>query len=782
MTARQALTFHVGVSARRMTGGLWGDTAYAESLLHAFAAKGHEARLFFRDETPEFTGRNDVVLRIIGPHLDEPVAGVPNLLWIISPPNLAPKATLARFATVFVASQRLTSILTEGGLDAEYMPQATDPAIFNPEAGGADPSRYQISFVGNLASRAARPAVREAIEAGFPVTVWGGGWREVVPGSHFGGERLDTTGLAAVYAGSRIVLNSHMPMMSSLGMMSNRTFDAMAAGAVVLSDRVTGFEDPHLHDLIQTGPGAEFLDALRAALDKPVRDRAARIATARVVAQHHSFDRRAERFIAVAWAHLQAGHRAQPAFCPHPPDPAKGRPAAFHLSDRGQGKDVLAPLSETVEPLNEALRSQALDLTLHLCDPTERQEGLSGQQIVHAAALAVLRIGAVVERCGRFARFTVEPASAEARTGVIHPMMTDHLEAQALARLAAQNPGNPALHAALLRLMDRARRVVESLGDSPAEFGLGLQFRNRPASMVRAMNNRPLFAHAPEGYSREKEKPHLLLWPRAHPPVIDQPIGVFLHLFHTDMARLFAERLARVALPHAVYISTDTLDKAMALTVDFPQAEIRVLPNRGRDVWPKLFGFADRHAHHDLVLHLHGKKSTHAAKLDSWLDLVLDCLLPSEPEINRIVSLFQSVPTLGIVAPLTHRAVLGAAHWGDNLELAQEIMRRMGLTHPLPGNDALQFPVGSMFWARRAVLQPLLDLGLAADNFPPEEGQIDATPAHAIERLYGVVCAAAGAHLIRVAPQGSAVHRAHQIRCKRNGDLREALDKGLLGG
>lgn len=782
MTAGRALTFHVGVNARRTTGGLWGDTPYAESLVHAFKTKCHEARLFYRDEAPELTGENDVVLRIIGPHLDEPVAGVTNLLWIISPPNLAPKATLARFATVFVASRRLTDILTEAGLEAEYMPQATDPAIFHSGAGGADPARYEVAFVGNLVSRAARPAVRQAIEAGFPVTVWGEGWREVVPASQFGGERLDTAGLAAVYARSRIVLNSHMPMMSSLGMMSNRTFDAMAAGAMVLSDRVTGFDDPHLPDLIQTAPGETFLKTLRDLLDRPLRDRAARIATARKVAEHHSFDRRAERFIAVARAHLEAGHRAAPAFCPLPPVPAKGRPAVLHLSDRTEGKEALAPLRDMVEALDKALHATALDVTLSLCDPTESQEGLTGQQIVQAAALAVLRIGAVLERRAGFARFTVVPPQVEARTGVIHPMMTDHLEAQALARHAAQNPDDPAIHATALRLMERARRVMDCLGDSPAEFGLGLQFRNRPASLVRAMNNRPLFAHAPEGYDRDKEKPHLLLWPRAHPPVIDRPIGVFLHLYHTDMAALFAERLEKMDLPQSVYISTDTLEKAATLTLHFPQAEIRVLPNRGRDVWPKLFGFADRHADHDLVLHLHGKKSTHSAKLGSWLDLVLTCLLPSTPEINRIVSLFQSVPSLGIIAPLTHRAVLGAAHWGDNLELAQEIARRMGLRHPLPGNEALQFPVGSMFWARRAVLQPLLDLGLRAENFPPEEGQVDATPAHAIERLYGVVCAALGAHLIRVAPQGSTAHRAHQFRCNRNGDLREALDKGLLGG
>lgn len=108
MTADPPLSFHIGLSARRSNSLGWGDTQYAVCLGRAFEAKGHRAKIFVRDETPALTGDRDVVLRIVGPHLDEPVAGVPNLLWIISPPNLAPRATLARFATVF--SPRNTSL------------------------------------------------------------------------------------------------------------------------------------------------------------------------------------------------------------------------------------------------------------------------------------------------------------------------------------------------------------------------------------------------------------------------------------------------------------------------------------------------------------------------------------------------------------------------------------------------------------------------------------------------------------------------------------------------
>ena len=64
---------------------------------------------------------------------------------------------------------------------------------------------------------------------------------------------------------------------------------------------------------------------------------------------------------------------------------------------------------------------------------------------------------------------------------------------------------------------------------------------------------------------------------------------------------------------------------------------------------------------------------------------------------------------------------------------------------------ALDFPSGSMFWARSAALRPLLDLQLATEDFDEEKGQIDSTLAHAIERLYFFACEKAGFDWIKVA-------------------------------
>jgi lipopolysaccharide biosynthesis protein len=43
-----------------------------------------------------------------------------------------------------------------------------------------------------------------------------------------------------------------------------------------------------------------------------------------------------------------------------------------------------------------------------------------------------------------------------------------------------------------------------------------------------------------------------------------------------------------------------------------------------------------------------------------------------------------------------------------------------------------------MFYARIEVLKTVLDLGLTRDQFEPEDGQVDGTLAHAVERAFSL--------------------------------------------
>ncbi|RGP36880.1 rhamnan synthesis F family protein [Pseudotabrizicola alkalilacus] len=764
-----ALCLHIGLNALRSNAEGWGDLQYARCLAAALEQLGHQTRLFFRDEMPELTGQGDVVLRIIGPHLDEPVPDVPNLLWVISPPNQAYLACLARYQALFFASDMLARQCAALGLAASYLPQATDTGIFNLAARRQAPVDIEVSFVGNLALRVPRSTVREAIGLGFDVRIWGQGWDGVVPARHIGGDRLDITALAQVYARSRVVLNSHMPHMAELGFMSNRSFDAMACGAQVVSDQVQGFADPALPGLTQIG-GDQALGEHLTRLLSGTQDRTA---IAGPMAEHYSFAARARTLAAEAARQLALGHRASRAFAPLSAQPRRGRVLKVTVSDcPSDAEATLPPLAARLDAL---ISSHQLEVTLVLSDPSATPDGIGVEEAMQRAATAVMRIGAVIAREASLARLTVTGPETEAGCGVIHAGMPDHRAAQR----AAQDRATPQALAVLETVCARARRVLECpVGAFLAPEGAGI---DPVQARIRLLNNRPLYAHSPAGFSRDRQKRHLRLWPRNSPAKLARPVGVFIHLFYAELATVFRDRMALLDLPHRLYVSTDTRAKAMTIMAQLPTAVVRVVPNRGRDVYGKLYGFADVYAEHDIVLHLHGKKSPHADGLDQWLDHCLACLLPSREEVFRIVSLFQSAPELGLVVPLTFKSVLAAAHWGDNLEIARELVARMQPPCPLPTDADLDFPVGSMFWARRVALEPLRALALTPEHFPPESGQLDATPAHAIERLFGVVCQAGGYRLLRVAPMGSTQHKAQQIVARRNEDVRQALQGGVFG-
>lgn len=56
----------------------------------------------------------------------------------------------------------------------------------------------------------------------------------------------------------------------------------------------------------------------------------------------------------------------------------------------------------------------------------------------------------------------------------------------------------------------------------------------------------------------------------------------------------------------------------------------------------------------------------------------------------------------------------------------------------------IDFPAGSMFWARSQALLPLFDLGLGWDDYPEEPVPHDGTILHALERLVPVVVESRG--------------------------------------
>jgi hypothetical protein len=222
------------------------------------------------------------------------------------------------------------------------------------------------------------------------------------------------------------------------------------------------------------------------------------------------------------------------------------------------------------------------------------------------------------------------------------------------------------------------------------------------------------------------------------------------HFHYPELAEEFFHKLPPGDARCDLLLSTDDADKAMTLHEAASQyrrgdVQLRVIPNRGRDIGAFLTGFADVIARYEIVGHVHGKRSGHGGGgFDPlfghrWREFLWQNLIGDQhPMMDIIIAGLAADETLGIVFPEDPYL----PHWDNNRAIADRLAARMGMTGPLP--PFFDFPVGTMFWARTAALKPLFDLRLDWDDYPREPVPHDGTVLNAIERLLPFVARHAG--------------------------------------
>lgn len=284
-------------------GERWGDTHFAHALARALRELGHEAVVDHHGGWDRSTSRHDDIdLVLRGPHPFDPTPEHPSIAWVISHPETVTAAEAARYDRVVAASVPWAQARSaEWGLAIEPLLQATDPDLFHPGRAVPD-SGAQVLFVGSSRGEY-RAIVRDAVEAGLPLTVYGANWADFLPEELVAAAYLPNDEVGAAYASAGIVLNDHFDGMRREGFLSNRLFDAVASGARVVSDDVAG-----LDDLFGTSVRVyRDPDELARLCDPAVREEAfgsadARLATARRVGREHSFAARARVLVELASA------------------------------------------------------------------------------------------------------------------------------------------------------------------------------------------------------------------------------------------------------------------------------------------------------------------------------------------------------------------------------------------------------------------------------------------------------------------------------------------------
>ncbi|MEJ2344685.1 MAG: glycosyltransferase, partial [Gammaproteobacteria bacterium] len=184
----------------------------------------------------------DVVIHLKGLSEYYPKPWNVNILWMLNHPDLHTAEELNRYDAVCVASESHAEYLRSQLVVPVFcLPQATDPDHFRPNPN--TDKEFDLVFVGNntgIGRLDMRQIVADVLPTRYKLAVWGDGWEGLLPDGVWKGEFVPWEYLPEIYSRARIVLNDHQPEMRDNGFVNNRTFDALACGAVVVSDDVRG--------------------------------------------------------------------------------------------------------------------------------------------------------------------------------------------------------------------------------------------------------------------------------------------------------------------------------------------------------------------------------------------------------------------------------------------------------------------------------------------------------------------------------------------------------------
>lgn len=226
-------------------------------------------------------------------------------------------------------------------------------------------------------------------------------------------------------------------------------------------------------------------------------------------------------------------------------------------------------------------------------------------------------------------------------------------------------------------------------------------------------------------------------------------IAVVCHLFYPEQLPDLFNYIKNIPGSPDFYVSVPPnkklfVEEFLSEQGTVAKYEIIEVENRGRDMAPFLIFLSTKLQAYDLVCKIHTKKSSHNINLKGWGSYLLNQLLGNKQVVETIISNFLSNPNLGLVWPLAYPYLTAMGYdkgWGPpsgktkNFLLANQYFPNLKFTSI---DDAITFPLGSMFWFRPKAFEFLKSKNIKIQDFDEENGQIDGTLAHALERVLGL--------------------------------------------
>jgi len=219
-------------------------------------------------------------------------------------------------------------------------------------------------------------------------------------------------------------------------------------------------------------------------------------------------------------------------------------------------------------------------------------------------------------------------------------------------------------------------------------------------------------------------------------------IGIHFHIFYEDLADELSDYLKNMPFQYDLYISVtnkisyEICQKSFRNLPLCNKLEIKIAPNRGRDIAPFVCLFGEELQKYDYIAHLHTKKSVYNNEATlGWREYLFKSLLGCGEQIQKIFTLLNNDLNYGIIYPQNFVLLpYWANTWLANKESATHWLRRIGIN--IFPKGYFDYPASSMFWAKSEALSLLFKAGITYNDFPEESGQNDGTLAHTLERLF----------------------------------------------
>ena len=212
--------------------------------------------------------------------------------------------------------------------------------------------------------------------------------------------------------------------------------------------------------------------------------------------------------------------------------------------------------------------------------------------------------------------------------------------------------------------------------------------------------------------------------------------AVIIHCHYIDIYQEIVDKLEG-ALPLDsvdVYVTTNTLEKAVAIRSISPYATIDLIPNIGRDIRPFLHilsSISENGLCYQSCLKLHTKKTIYRPDGSELREKLLNSLL-AKSTVDLALSRINWGSDVGLVCPkeaLIDHYDPNGNRMKYNHDNIRYICGKIGISF-----SPSRFPAGSMFWFNQPCFFPLNALKNLA--WSPEIGLVDGTFAHAVERIF----------------------------------------------